>query len=38
MRSINQIQADISKLQAELADVNELDSMNREAVHILKNI
>lgn len=38
MRSINQIQADISKLQAELADVNELDSMNREAVHILKNL
>ena len=38
MRTINQIQSEIAKLQAELADVTEVESAQKEAVHILKNL
>ncbi len=38
MRNIKTIEADISKLQAELADVKDHESMRDSAVHILKNL
>lgn len=38
MRNIKTIEADISKLQAELADVKDHESMRGSAVHILKNL
>lgn len=38
MRDIKTIEADISKLQAELEDAKAYDSMRTSAVHILKNL
>lgn len=38
MRNIKTIEADIAKLQAELADVKENESMRDAAVNILKNL
>lgn len=38
MRDIKVIEAEISKLQAELADVKDYESMRNAAVHILKNL
>lgn len=38
MRNIKTIEADISKLQAELADVKDHEDMRDSAVHILKNL
>ena len=38
MRNIKNIEADIAKLQAELADVKEEEAMRNHAVHILKNL
>lgn len=38
MRTINQIQSEIAKLEAEMADVKEVDLAQKEAVHILKNL
>ncbi|SOO46605.1 Phage protein [Yersinia phage fPS-53] len=38
MRTINQIQSEIAKLEAEMADVKEVESSQKEAVHILKNL
>lgn len=38
MRNIKTIEADIAKLQAELADVKDHESMRDSAVHILKNL
>lgn len=38
MRNVKTIEADISKLQAELADVKDHESMRDSAVHILKNL
>lgn len=38
MRTINQIQSEIAKLEAEMADVKEVDSAQKEAVYILKNL
>ncbi|WAK44917.1 hypothetical protein pEaSNUABM57_00035 [Erwinia phage pEa_SNUABM_57] len=38
MRNIKTIEADISKLQAELADAKDHESMRDSAVHILKNL
>lgn len=38
MRTINQIQSEIAKLEAEMADVKEVDSAQKEAVYILRNL
>ncbi|QHJ81892.1 MAG: hypothetical protein [Bacteriophage sp.] len=38
MRTVNQIQADISKLQAELQDVKTIEAKRDSAVHILQNL
>lgn len=38
MRDIKVIEADIAKLQAELADVKNYEAMRTSAVHILRNL
>lgn len=38
MRTVNQIQSDISKLHAELADVKVHEAKRNSAVHILENL
>lgn len=38
MRNVKTIEADIARLQAELADVKDHDAMRDSAVHILKNL
>ena len=38
MRNVKTIEADIAKLQAELADAKDHDEMRDSAVHILKNL
>ena len=38
MRNVKTIEAQIVKLQAELADVKEEESMRSSAVHVLKNL
>ena len=37
-RNVKQIEADIAKLKAELADVKDNEAMRDSAVHILKNL
>ncbi|UKH49699.1 hypothetical protein [Rahnella phage Sarma103] len=37
-RNVKQIEADIAKLKAELADVKDSEAMRDSAVHILKNL
>lgn len=37
-RNVKQIEADIAKLKAELADVKDSEAMRTSAVHILKNL
>ncbi|WMX18729.1 hypothetical protein YpEc11_17 [Yersinia phage vB_YpEc11] len=38
MRTINQIQSEIAKLRAEMADVKEVELSKNDAIHILKNL